>query len=77
LRFECVDDRFPREDILLPQLGVNTWQARLMRKEPADWNRLFAASAKLRPVVGDLRIEIELAPLNEKICADGGRAFIR
>ncbi len=77
LRRERLDQRRPGEDLLGGELAIDHRKASPMRHHEVHGHVGLARRRELGPVVGDLRVVVDLTPLREERNAHGSRALGR
>jgi hypothetical protein len=75
LRGECLGERRPREDFVGRERAVDHRESGAVRHQHAHGDLTLSLRRELWPVVGDLRVVVDLAPLREQRYAQGRRAF--
>ena len=71
------DHRLPVQPVARIEGGIDGDQARLVREQPADRDRLLAEPPEFRPVGRDRRVDVQLTAVREQVSADCRHAFGR
>ena len=75
LHLERPDHRVPGQRLLEGERGVDVGQAGLVAQQPAHGDVALAGRLELGPVLGDRRVDVELAALGEQVGARRGGAL--
>ena len=75
LGLEGPDHRLPGQRLLEGERGVDVGQAGLVAQQPAHGDVRLAGRLELGPVLGDRRVDVEVAPLGEQVGARRGGAL--